>query len=96
MDEIIYLGDLECYKNATPEMQEHPLMSPNRGFDLSKIRNENVAQEIKDFIIDRGKKLTPLSIRADLYPFNLTCDFLNTTGSDISTFKDINVDDMEK
>ena len=51
MDEIIYLGDLECYKNATPEMQEHPLMSPNRGFDLSKIQTENVAQEIKDFII---------------------------------------------
>ena len=96
MDEIIYLGDLECYKTATLEMQEHPLMSPNRGFDLSKIQNENMAQEIKDFIIDRGKKLTPLSIRADLYPFNLTCDFLNTTGSDISTFKDINVDDMEK
>lgn len=96
MDEIIYLGDLECYKNATPEMQEHPLMSPNRGFDLSKIQTENVAQEIKDFIIDRGKKLTPLSIRADLYPFNLACDFLNTTGSDISTFKDINVNDMEK
>lgn len=96
MDEIIYLGDLECYKNATPKMQEHPLMSPNRGFDLSKIQTENVAQEIKDFIIDRGKKLTPLSIRADLYPFNLACDFLNTTGSDISTFKDINVNDMEK
>ena len=96
MEKMIYLKDLDCYKNASQEMLKHPLMSPDRGFDLSKIKNQDVVGEIREFIIDRGKKLTPLSIRADLYPYNLLCKFLNTSASGIATFRDVTIDELER
>lgn len=73
----IYLNSLECYKNASHEVKEHKLYSPNRCFDLNKLPQTNVVSEMKEFIGERGRTLTALSIRSELYPFNLFCDFLN-------------------
>lgn len=96
MSEVIYLRELECYKNASEEKKKNPLMSPNRFFDLSKIKNNNVANEMKSFILHRGQILSPLSIREDLCEYNLLCKFLDTDGSYIETFKNVDKDDAKK
>ncbi len=77
MDGKIFLRELECYKNADDKLKEHKLYCPNRCFDLSKLVNKRIVLQLKSFIQERGKKLSPLSIRDDIYPFNLFCEFIN-------------------
>ncbi len=88
MNEKIYLRDLDCYKNASDEMKRHKLFSPDRCFDLSTLGERGMAAQMDSFIRDRGRKLSPLSIRADLYPFHLLCDFINDICPDLESFSD--------
>ncbi len=90
----IYLNSLDCYKNASPKFKEHKLYNPDRCFDLSKLPNTNVKSEIKEFIQERGKILSPLSIASELYPFNLFCSFLNDEFCSISSMLTVSENTM--
>ena len=96
MDKKIFLKDLYCYKNATEVMKKHKLFCPDRCFDLSKMPRTEILEEMKKFICERGMELTPLSIRADLYPFNLLNKFLCSVYPQIQSFLDITEDEMIK
>lgn len=90
----IYLNSLDCYKNASPEMKEHKLYSPNRCFDLNKLPQTDVVSEMQVFIRERGRTLTALSIRSELYPFNLFCDFLNDEFENIPSILEMSEEHM--
>lgn len=75
MDEKIYLKELACYINASEDMKKHKLYSPQRYYDLSKLPTTGIACEMDGYIRERGTELTPLSIRSELYPYNMLCDF---------------------
>lgn len=96
MDKKIFLKDLYCYKNATEVIKKHKLFCPDRCFDLSKMPETEILEEMKKFICERGMELTPLSIRADLYPFNLLNKFLCSVYPQIQSFLDITEDEMIK
>lgn len=89
MDVKIYLRELNCYMDASDEVKRHKLYCPDRCFDLSKLGNRWMVFQMDAFIRDRGMKLSPLSIRADLYPFNLLCDFVNEACPDLESLSDI-------
>ena len=72
----VYLRDLECYKSASDEMKQHPLFSPDRCFDFEQLAESELTTQLEAYLQDRGTKLSPLSIRSELYPFNLLCRFL--------------------
>lgn len=95
-DKKIYLGELECYENATEKEKENPLMAPNRYFDLNRLPDTAVRNEMEEFIRYRGRVLTPLSIRSDLYPFNLMSQFLTDRYPNISSFAGLDLDEAEK
>lgn len=88
MDVKIYLRELNCYMDASEEMKQHKLFCPDRCFDLSKLGNRWMVFQMDAFIRDRGMKLSPLSIRADLYPFNLLCDFVNEEYPELDSLSD--------
>ncbi len=88
MDVKIYLRELNCYMEASDEMKQHKLFCPDRCFDLSKLGNRWMVFQMDAFIRDRGMKLSPLSIRADLYPFNLLCDFVNEECPELDSLSD--------
>lgn len=92
----IYLRDLSCYLTANEKQKNHPLMEPNRYFDLSKLTNENIKKEMDMFIRWRGEKLSPLSIRGDIYPFNQLSRCLNEECPKLQTFVEIDQKQMEK
>ena len=96
MDKKIFLKDLYCYKNATEVIKKHKLFCPDRCFDLSKMPETEILEEMKKFICERCMELTPLSIRADLYPFNLLNKFLCSVYPQIQSFLDITEDEMIK
>ena len=89
MDEKIYLRELNCYMDASEETKQHKLYCPDRCFNLSKLGNRWMVFQLDAFIRDRGMKLSPLSIRADLYPFNLFGDFVNEACPDLDSLSDI-------
>ncbi|HBV81636.1 MAG TPA: recombinase [Lachnospiraceae bacterium] len=96
MSRQVYFKELQCYMNATNDMKEHPLMCPEKKFDLEKLPTDKIMDEIEEFIRFRGKHLTPLSMRGDLYPFNLCCQFLSETYPSITTFVGIDINEMVK
>ncbi|MBP3805921.1 MAG: tyrosine-type recombinase/integrase [Oribacterium sp.] len=96
MDEKIYLRDLKCYKDANEETKKHKLYCPDRCFDLSKLGNRWMVIQLDSFIKDRGMKLSPLSIRTDLYPFNLFCDFVNKACPGLDSLSDITEEELIK
>ena len=96
MDVKIYLRELNCYMDASEEMKQHKLYCPDRCFDLSKLGDRWMVFQLDAFIRDRGMKLSPLSIRADLYPFNLFCDYINEACPDLDSLSDITEETLVK
>ena len=96
MENRIYFRDLQCYIKATAKEKQHPLMCPNRYFDIAKLPTQEIGQEMTNFITDRGDRLKALSIRAEFYPFNLLCEFLGEQYPKIKTFKEVELSQMEK
>lgn len=96
MENKIYLGDLKCYIEASEEQKKHPLMQPNRCFDLEKLSNEEVRKEMEIFIRWRGTRLSPLSIRSDIYPFNQLCSCLSDQLPQLKTFVGADLEKFEK
>ena len=88
-DNIIYLKDLDCYINASTKYKEHKLYFPNRYFDLTVFAEKKISNELEEFIRERGTRLTPLSIKSDLYPFNLLCKFLPDAFPELNSLKDV-------
>lgn len=95
MTEKIYIRDLDCYKSATDEQKRHPLMTPDRCFDLTKLP-VGIRHEMERFIRDRGRTLTLLSIKSDLYPYNQLCRFLTDKYAEIRTFVGFDLPQAEK
>ena len=96
MEEKIFLKELECYINVSDVANKNPLMSPDRCFDLSKLPNESIKKEMDSFIRYRGKTLTTLSIRSEIYPYNQLCRFLSEKMPEMNTFKNMNMELMER
>ena len=96
MRKKIYLKDLDCYINASEKEKNSSSYMPNRCFNLEKLPNDDIADSLECFIRDRGKRLTPGSIRSDIYPFNLLCGFLSEYHKDIKSITDVPLDEMEK
>ena len=94
MFEKIYFHELFCYINATDKMKRHKLYSPNSCFDLTQLNDRWLGFQMEAFIRDRGMKLSPLSIRADVYPFNQLCTFVNEVCPDLDSFTDISQDEI--
>ena len=92
----VYLRDLECYKSASDEMKQHPLFSPDRCFDFEQLAESELTTQLEAYLQDRGTKLSPLSIRSELYPFNLLCRFLKELCPDLGSFGEIAEDDLVK
>ncbi len=96
MDEKIYLKELACYRNASEDMKKHKLYSPQRYYDLSKLPTTGIACEMDGYIRERGTELTPLSIRSELYPYNMLCDFLNCEYPNIQSYKCVDEEKMQR
>lgn len=92
----VFLKDLDCYKNATEIQKKNKLFSPNRVFDLNRYPNEKIKKEMEQFVYFRGSKLTPLSIRSDIYLFNQLGAFLTEECNDIESFADIDLEVLER
>lgn len=92
----IYFKETACYKNADEQTKRHKLYSPDSVFDLGKMSNEKIAEEMKAFVMDRGTKLTALSLNSELYPFNQLCQVLNDEFPELCSFKDVEEEVMIK
>ncbi len=92
----VYLRELDCYKNASEKEKQHPLMAPNRFFDLDKLPETNIRNELRAFIISRGESLSPLSIISELYPYHQLCDFLNEYYNCLESFLEVDKDELLK
>jgi len=90
----IFLKDLACYKEATKEQKKHKLVKPERCFDLGKLPTKGLQDEMQQFIYERGKNLTVLSIRAEFYPFNLLCKMLKDKFPALQSFHDVELSKM--
>jgi integrase len=96
MTDKIFLRELDCYINASEEEKEHPLRAPNRCFDLTKLPNTGIRKEMERFIRSRGRVLTALSIKSDLYPYNQLSNFLRATYPELKSFVGLDLSQAEK
>ncbi|SNU09764.1 Site-specific recombinase XerD [Lachnospiraceae bacterium] len=87
--ERIRIRDLECYKNASDVDKNNKLISPDRCFDLTKLPNTDIRKEMEAYILNRGKTLKLISIRTELYPFNLFARFLSEQFPSLKSFLDV-------
>lgn len=86
MSKKIKLAELDCYKNADEATKNHPLIKPNRAFDLEKLNSEELASEMERFVRYRGTQVTCLSLRTEFYLFNQTCEFVNEMFPELKSF----------
>lgn len=96
MADKIYLRELDNYIKASDEEKKHPLMAPDRCFDLSKLPETEIRDEFEVFIRCRGQTLTPLSIKSDMYPFNQLRLFLSENYPDICSFEGFDLKEGER
>ena len=92
----IYFHQLECYQSLSEQEKNHKLYEPNGKFDLDRLPNDSLKNELAIFIFDRGKKISFLSVRAERTPFNHICSFLRECCPHMDTFVNADWDELEK
>jgi len=96
MKKKILITELEGYKKADEKIKTHKLIKEGMGFEISKIQNEMMAGYIEKYIYEKGARLSPLSMRTEIYPFNQLCLFLNEYYKNLDSFENVDIDEMEK
>lgn len=92
---IIKIRDLDCYIHSSLDQRNHRLVSPDRGFDLSKLGSEILQDEMKEYITERGRRLSLSSIRTELGNYNQFCRALNDSFPNLMSLKSISKNDLE-
>lgn len=81
-------------------MKQHPLASPERGFDLARLPEGDIRKEFQAFTWYKGSVRTLLSMRTLIYPFRMVSAFLSETHPELSSLKEADAEmlvrDMKK
>lgn len=91
---IIYIKNLECYKNAPNEKKEK--IHLNRGFDLDRYPNRSIQEEMKKYVEYIGSYMSLGSMNARVGQFNQLGDFLRSEMPEMETFKGIDSEELQK
>ena len=96
MSRVIYIEDLESYQKNKLKWENHPLLRSKPGFDLELLPSEAIKIEMKGFIEARGKEISPLSLRSEIWTYRRLCKILNEEYPNIQSFYEISREQMDK
>lgn len=96
MDNRVYLYELESYKKATPKQIESMHMSADKYFDLGKLPNKKLQEEMRAFLLERGSRLSITSVTREMPAFNELCRFINEKEKQLQSFRDKPIEELER
>lgn len=96
MEERIYLKDLPCFKKATQNQLKHHAVQEDRYFDLMLLPNQNMREEVQKFILERGSRMSVISVAQEINAYNQLCEFINAKEKGLSSFREIPFEKMER
>ena len=96
MTNRIYLNELDSFKRATPKQIESMHMNPNNFFDLDKLPDNKLREEMRGFLLERGNRLSITSVTREIPPYNLLCAFINEKEKGLQSFRDKPIKELEK
>ena len=90
---IIHISDLSCCDNLPEEKLK---LYRNRKFNLELLPTEELSEEMRKFIIYRGKKIKCSSIKCEIYGYNQMAHFLSESLKDMKTFVGADIAMLER
>lgn len=96
MEDKIYLKELQCCTSSALKALKRKFNIEKRGFELSRLPNEAIKNEMNLFIRSRGNTLKLSSMQNEIYVFHELCAFLSEEYPDLATFKSIDVDKIKR
>lgn len=95
MENRIYVKDLFCFENASKKERRNKWISPEQYFDLDKLPCQSLKDEMGEYILHRGEILKLGSIRAEFWPYNTMCRFIQERLPKMVSFRDESLEYME-
>lgn len=83
MNKRIYYQELECYGKATED--EKKKLNNIQYFDLDQLPSEGLQKEFAEFIMDRSRQVSILTIKSERYHFNNICKFLQKSENHVNS-----------
>lgn len=74
MKSKIFLTELSCYKSAPDEKKNK--IKPEQGYDLERLPTEGMRKEFTDFIYERAKQVSVLTMNSERFLYGPLCRFL--------------------
>lgn len=91
----IYVKNLSCFENASKKERKNKLISPEQYFDLDKLPCQGLKDEMGEYLLHRGEVLKLGSIRAEFWPYNMMCRFIQDRFPNMVSFREESLEHME-
>ena len=86
MENKIFICETECYLKASQEQKEK--VKPEWNFDLEKLLTEGMRREFRQFLVERAKTVTVITMVNDRNCYNRICRFLKDKDIRVESFQD--------
>ena len=93
-DDVIFFKELGCYKRAGEKEKGTLYYRENQKFDLGRVINESIKEDLKEYVSFRGEKLSCSSLRAELTGFNTFVAFINEEYPELVSMANADFDKM--
>lgn len=87
MTDIIYLRDLEGYKNMPDKQKKY--ISKTAAYDLSLLPTEQMRKEMREFLEYRISEVSMVTLMSEKTRYNTLCRFIQKKGKNLRSFQDL-------
>lgn len=87
MTDIIYLKDLEAYKEMTEKQKKY--VSKSASYDLSLLPTEQMQEEMRAFLEHRISEVSIGTLMSEKTRYNTLCRFIRKRGTKLKSFRDL-------
>lgn len=86
------MKEIARYKGIALTERQKSYISKNPFYDLSQLPSDTIKEEVREFLIDRSKKVNAVTFYGEETRYNKICHFLNKHAKRINSLADIEKD----
>lgn len=90
MTDIIYLRELEGYRNMTDKQKKY--VSKTAAYDLNLLPTEQMREEMRAFLEQRIPEVSIATLMSEKTRYNTLCRFIQQKGKNLESFRDLERD----
>lgn len=93
---IITISELQSYKDLAISDPDKAKRFAKRKYNLGLLPNEELINEMREYIVNRGKEISCSSLKSEIYGYNQMAKFISESEEGMKTFVGTDIKSLEK